>query len=108
MTRHVVRGHDIVINRDIERGEGTMQGDETPPTEKVVESGSSQTQTQVEGSPTRESGEDMREENPPDGKEVVAEWKEGPHNVIEKRAGPGEEVRSAMPIQDSQFPNRAC
>jgi sodium/hydrogen antiporter len=96
MTRHVIRGNqDIVINRDsdMERGEATVRGDETPRTEKVAESGSSQTQTQAEESPQQERGDDFRKENPPDGKEIVAEWKEGPHNVVEKRAGPGEEVR---------------
>ena len=30
--------------------------------------------------------------NPPDGTEIVSEWKEGPHRVIERRAGPGAEV----------------
>ena len=97
MTRHVVRGHhDIVINRDadLERGETTVGGDETPPTEKVSGTGSSPTDTQTEGgSPVQERGDDCREENPPDGKEVVAEWKEGPHNIVERRGGPGEEVR---------------
>ncbi|GJE88795.1 Na(+)/H(+) antiporter [Phanerochaete sordida] len=96
MTRHVVRGHDIVINRDsdMERGEATVNGDETPPTEKVPGSDTSPTQTTKEGeepSPQREE-DDYREENPPDGREVIAEWKEGPHNIVEKRAGPGEEV----------------
>lgn len=100
MTRHVVRGHDIVINRDsdMERGDATVNGDETPPTEKAPGSDTSPTQTTKEGeepSPQREEG-DFREENPPDGREVIAEWKEGPHNIVEKRAGPGEEVRLAL------------
>lgn len=80
MTRPVVRGHDIVINRDsdLERGEVTVRGDETPPTEKLEGSGSSETQTAAEEpSPKREDGEDYREENPPDGTEIISEWKEG-------------------------------
>lgn len=97
MTRHVVRGHDIVINRDsdVERGEATVAGDETPPTEKVPGSDSSPTQTTREEPSSQQEG-DFREENLPDGREVVAEWKEGPHNIVEKRAGPGEEVRLAF------------
>ncbi|KAJ7061635.1 Sodium/hydrogen exchanger family-domain-containing protein [Mycena amicta] len=31
-------------------------------------------------------------EVPPDGEELVSEWQEGPHRIIERRAGPGEEV----------------
>lgn len=102
MTRPVIRGHDIVINRDsdIERGDATVRGDETPPNEKSAGSGSSQTQTADDPSPKREDGTDFREENLPDGSEVIAEWKEGPHNIIEKRAGPGEEVR-ILTVQDS-------
>lgn len=95
MTRHVVRGNDIVINRDsdIERGDATVHGDETPPTEKVPGSDSSPTQTTGEEPPLQREEDDFREENPPDGREIVAEWKEGPHNIVERRAGPGEEVR---------------
>ncbi len=93
LTRPVVRGHDIVINRDVERGEGdgTVHGPESPITEKTAGSSDSQTQTQDENT-RREDGEDVRSESPPDGREVIAEWKEGPHNIIERRAGPGEEV----------------
>ena len=97
LTRPVVRGDQIVINRDandLERGEVTVRGDETPSTEKTTGSGEvSQTHTQDEKSARREDGQDMREPSPPDGTEILAEWKEGPHKVIERRAGPGEEVR---------------
>jgi sodium/hydrogen antiporter len=83
-----------VINRDapdLERGEVTVRGDETPVTEKTTGSGDSQTQTQEEQL-KKEKVDDMKEEMPPDGMEILAEWKEGPHKVIERRAGPGEEV----------------
>jgi sodium/hydrogen antiporter len=36
--------------------------------------------------------EEMKSEGPPDGRELVMEWKEGPHKVVEERAAPGEEV----------------
>jgi hypothetical protein len=36
--------------------------------------------------------EEAKADNAPDGAEVFAEWKEGPHRVIERRTGPGEEV----------------
>ncbi|TRM69836.1 hypothetical protein BD626DRAFT_554152 [Schizophyllum amplum] len=29
---------------------------------------------------------------PPDGDEILSEWQEGPHTVIERRGGPGEDV----------------
>lgn len=31
-------------------------------------------------------------EEPPDGTDIVSEWQEGPHRVVERRAGPGEDV----------------
>ena len=99
MTRPVtLGGNDIIINRDandvMERGEATMRGDETPMTsEKIEEGSSSQTQTATEGSPKHEhASDDFREETPPDGTEIIAEWKEGRDNIIERRKGPGEEV----------------
>lgn len=39
-----------------------------------------------------EEGQDYKEQNLPDGEDTVQEWKEGPHKIIERRAGPGEEV----------------
>lgn len=39
-----------------------------------------------------EEGQEYKEQNLPDGEDTVQEWKEGPHKIIEKRAGPGEEV----------------
>ena len=38
--------------------------------------------------------ERYKAENAPDGDDILQEWKEGPHRVIERRAGPGEEVRA--------------
>jgi sodium/hydrogen antiporter len=37
--------------------------------------------------------EEAKADNVPDGMEIFAEWKEGPHRIIERRIGPGEEVR---------------
>ncbi|KAF7791430.1 hypothetical protein EIP86_002446 [Pleurotus ostreatoroseus] len=92
LTRPVVHGHDIVINRDdrdVERGEATMFGEDTP-----EEKASTDSQQMQDEEARRETGEDMRDENPPDGEqtETITEWKEGPHKIVEKRAGPGEEV----------------
>ncbi|KAI0263911.1 Sodium/hydrogen exchanger family-domain-containing protein [Gloeopeniophorella convolvens] len=36
--------------------------------------------------------DEAKADNAPDGAEVLAEWKEGPHRIIERRMGPGEEV----------------
>jgi len=41
-------------------------------------------------------GEDVGTEH--DGSLILAEWREGPHQVIEKRIGPGEEVRPIFSI----------
>ncbi|KAI0076338.1 hypothetical protein K474DRAFT_1663178 [Panus rudis PR-1116 ss-1] len=40
----------------------------------------------------RDPALDAKEENLPDGEETIQEWDEGPHRIIEKRRGPGEEV----------------
>ena len=36
--------------------------------------------------------EEVKAGNAPDAAEVFEEWKEGPHRIIERRTGPGEEV----------------
>ena len=76
-TRIVERGEDIVVNRD-----------ETPTTVA-----SSQDEKHMDEHDAAERGE-RGAGNPPDGTETVAEWKEGSHRVIERRSGPGEEVRA--------------
>jgi hypothetical protein len=40
--------------------------------------------------------EEAKADNPPDGTELYTEWKEGPHRIIERRTGPGEEVTSCF------------
>ena len=81
---------------------GTVRGDETPTTTEKMggeeSGGESPARTpmsqDLEKQVHREVGKDIREPSPPDGTEVLAEWKEGPHKVIERRSGPGEEVCS--------------
>lgn len=106
--RMVSRPEDIVINRDhiseMEKGEagaptessGTISKrtsvitavpptvTDTRPTEIVEEGGVSPSGTLT--------GEEFGKENPPDGSETELEWREGPHKVIERRRGPGQEV----------------
>ncbi|KAI0087886.1 Sodium/hydrogen exchanger family-domain-containing protein [Irpex rosettiformis] len=117
-TRKVQRGENIVINRDtrdLERGAGlggrTARGDETPTTTATEKMGGEDSggesqmhtptsqdlekQAQRERREEGEEGErvrDVRDAEPPDGTEILAEWKEGPHKIIERRNGPGEEV----------------
>lgn len=79
---HVQDGQEIVINRDGDGHEGSL----TP-----VEGSSSQDEKHADES--RDVGE-HHAGNPPDGTEVMAEWKEGPDKVIERREGPGSEVCS--------------
>jgi len=108
LTRRVSKGEDIVINRDtrdvqdhMERGEATpaatihekedivlMQG--TVVTEKPVKDGdeaSGSTPTTVSYGGGTGPTETAREDS-----SILAEWREGPHQVIERRTGPGEEV----------------
>ncbi|KAH7923352.1 hypothetical protein BV22DRAFT_1036441 [Leucogyrophana mollusca] len=109
--RHVTRPEDIVINRDstMERGESGLTEEE----KSAMESrrGSMSTSTATPPSPKEKGVYDIGEEGGggetvageekeertieeylPDGSEVTAEWKEGPDKIIERRAGPGEEV----------------
>ncbi|CAL1712633.1 unnamed protein product [Somion occarium] len=109
--RRVERPEDIVVNRDldIERGDSaldktltrsrresmTAHGSSSSEAEKDAgESSTSPTQSAEERTPVQEGegGWDSRQETPREGEETVAEWIEGPHKVIERRAGPGEEV----------------
>lgn len=89
-----------MINRDSAMERGELEADE-----KLADS---QRGSTVDGSPSstkaepiednslsdtaRGDEEKMKEENLPDGDENESEWREGPHKIIERRAGPGEEV----------------
>ncbi|KAI5836323.1 hypothetical protein K523DRAFT_340384 [Schizophyllum commune Tattone D] len=81
--RHVNRGEDVVINRDrddvMERGELEKEADSEPSSATRTTAGEPE-----KGPPTPEM--------PPDGDDVLSEWQEGRDTVIERRAGPGEEV----------------
>lgn len=109
-TRHVTRAEDVIINRDptgLERGEGGLTEEEKSAMEskrastvttsplspdEIEEIGeASSSETRAEAVPANDE-EEMKEEVPPDGKETTAEWREGPHQIIEHRGGPGEEV----------------
>ncbi|KIK92425.1 hypothetical protein PAXRUDRAFT_829968 [Paxillus rubicundulus Ve08.2h10] len=105
-TRHVTRAEDVVINRDhdasaMEKGEGGLTEEE----ESVLDSRLTSTVGTLAPSPQEESSgtfdtrtvamrdeEAIKEEMPPDGTETMLEWREGPHKIIERRTGPGEEV----------------
>lgn len=102
-------GGGVVVNRDaddrgdLEMGLGSAEEKETMdgrPLEEIdVHAGNSESPTAV-GTRTgsRDEKEDveagLRPEGdvPPDGEELVSEWQEGHHRIIERRAGPGEEV----------------
>ena len=104
-TRLVTRGEDIVINRDLELGgarplEKTESGFtlRTDDTEKLGSSGISE-DTKVHRTesphpqPPHPVVSDYRDQIPPDGTERIAEWIEGSHRIIEKKSGPGSDVR---------------
>ncbi|PCH44339.1 hypothetical protein WOLCODRAFT_154371 [Wolfiporia cocos MD-104 SS10] len=97
-TQPVVPGEDIVINHDSEMERGML-----PPAEKErredLESGVPQDEKndrevarKQDESAMRADGSDFRKQNAPDGGEILQEWQEGPHRIIERRAGPGQEV----------------
>ncbi|KZP23388.1 hypothetical protein FIBSPDRAFT_461868 [Athelia psychrophila] len=98
----VDRPEDIVINRDSVMERGELEPDEklavesSPTKERASDEGSSEETKYVGGEAgsrdEAENEERMKEENIPDGKETVSEWQEGPHKIVERRAGPGEEV----------------
>lgn len=96
-TRHITRGEDVVINRDhdvnaMENGRAGLVEEE----KTIMESRRTSTDLKDGGSKTEGSlkGDDQTamEQTPPDGTEIVMEWKEGSDKIIERRAGPGEEV----------------
>ena len=91
--RIVRPGEDIIINRDEagRPGEAGHQGDATA----VGSSSSSQDEKHADEHDAAERGQNGGAGNPPDGTETVMEWKEGAHRVIERREGPGAEVRVA-------------
>ncbi len=110
--RMVSRGEDIVINRDhvdeMERGEMTPEEKtdvESSPTDGSAPATLSQKDDHEvgKGKDTIQKAEEKERvegslhmpegEEPPDGRGTVSEWQEGPHKIIERRAGPGEEVR---------------
>lgn len=91
-TRHITRGEDVVINRDhdvnaMEKGHAGITEEENT----IMESGRPST----DGKEDMSNGDDIaKTQTPPDGTETVMEWKEGSDVIVERRAGPGEEVGS--------------
>lgn len=118
LTRRVSKAEDIVINRDapdmhdrMERGDATpamtinekeeialAQGPtvtEKPVLDEDEASGSTPTMG-TDVSDGEDLGQTVTER---EGSLILAEWREGPHQVIERRIGPGEEVRLILPCQ---------
>ncbi|KAF9267003.1 hypothetical protein L218DRAFT_895138 [Marasmius fiardii PR-910] len=91
---------EIVVNRDDHHARDMvdeMERGQLTPVEKssMYEKRSDEKVESEEEEPHHPSdkGEVLPEgEEPPDGEEIVSEWQEGPHRVIERRKGPGEEV----------------
>lgn len=89
----------------MERGESDMTPEQKSMMEArrrtVSETGTSSTPEKVaEDGGSLETKKDqhetetnlMKQENLPDGDELITEWQEGDRTIIERRAGPGEEV----------------
>ncbi|KAL6302845.1 Sodium/hydrogen exchanger family-domain-containing protein [Sparassis latifolia] len=95
-TRRIVPGEDVVINRDSDTERGILR---SPEKENITPDSSADREGEGSRPPQREKHvhlekkeESDTREYPPDGTETVAEWKEGPHNIVERRTGPGSEV----------------
>ncbi|KAJ7290048.1 Sodium/hydrogen exchanger family-domain-containing protein [Mycena rebaudengoi] len=107
----------VVVNRDRPEGEDLEMGlgsetekelpdgDERPqenidvrversesPTAVDTSSGSRDEEEKRQNAEKVHAGERPEGDIPPDGEELVTEWQEGHHRVIERRKGPGEEV----------------
>jgi sodium/hydrogen antiporter len=103
-TRRVERAEDVVINRDpasvMERGqvdEGEKDGVNNP-SETVGQedeerefAGQRKDSTDATTMAVTEP-EEGKTDLAPDGAEVILEWKEGPHHIIERQTEPGDEV----------------
>ncbi|KAF4577281.1 Na(+)/H(+) exchanger family protein [Pleurotus pulmonarius] len=103
--RHVQRGEDIVVNRDadVESGALPAKPELAVPRARHTDSTSGSTDIAEKPPLSESSSEDTRreearhaeeakEETPPDGSEILQQWQEGPDVILERRAGPGEEV----------------
>jgi hypothetical protein len=106
-TRRIERPADVVINHDPvsmmecgQAGEGAKEGLSTGPS--VV--GPEEYEKKDSAVPREDSAdadavtvvvaelEEFKADDAPDDTEVFEEWNEGPHRIIERRTGPGEEV----------------
>ncbi|KAI9568563.1 Sodium/hydrogen exchanger family-domain-containing protein [Boletus coccyginus] len=91
-TRHITRAEDVVINRDhdvnaMENGRAGLAEEE----KTIMESRRTSADLNALHEKTEGTLKDDKQ-TPPDGIEDVMEWKEGSDKIIERRAGPGEEV----------------
>jgi hypothetical protein len=83
----VSKAEDIIINRDPRDVHDGMERGEVTPAATILEKDASLTQTPT--SDGEESGQTVSER---EGSVILSEWREGPHQVIERKSGPGEEV----------------
>jgi hypothetical protein len=109
--RKLKPGEKPVVERDVER-DGAVDSPARSDPEDIVPrprgddaelTGTERAKAhERDAQPTEEDGDgqgepsaDQAEEAPPDGDDnIVSEWREGVDRVVERRAGPGEEVRS--------------
>ncbi|ESK83719.1 na+ h+ exchanger 1 [Moniliophthora roreri MCA 2997] len=108
--KHINPGEEIAINRDPEKNDtaNRMERGELSSIGKSNSGVSNSTSATDIRDRSQGSTEDLvvhsAGELPPDGEESVLEWDEGPHKVIERRKGPGEEVEVEV-IRDYGSPH---
>lgn len=97
-----------MINRDpanmMERGQAGESAKDGPSTRPSITVGLEEDEKRDSALPREDSAdadaltvamtepEEAKVDNAPDCIEAFKEWKEGPHRIIERRSGPGEEV----------------
>jgi hypothetical protein len=107
-TRRIERPCDVVINHDpvsmMECGQAGKGAKEDLSTRPSVVVGPEEDEKKDSAVPREDSVdadavtvvvtelEEFKADIAPDDTEVFGEWKEGPHRIIERRTGPGEEV----------------
>lgn len=95
--KHVTRPEDIVINRDADMEEGKIGLDQeknTPESHSPTMIDSQENQSGENNAQERDRGDNIQ--NHPDGDDIESEWREGPHKILERKNGAGEEVNRTL------------
>jgi sodium/hydrogen antiporter len=120
LTRPIDRGTDVVINRDIDVEKGYTGKDQTPtPNETgtpnpnlnhdlaIPAFSEPEISTEQRNDPELLDGTEAPHGAPPEGDKIVQEW-QGDGTVVERRAGPREEVSQTLGRTITSTNNLLC